>query len=226
MNKVQAASLLGLQGEIDSKAIQNAFRHRAKRVHPDIMGGSDDKLRHLIMARDNLMSELSHSVQPVIFVNHITTRECDSLTISLDQALFGGFWPEPYQTGQAPSFYLPKGLRNGDLITPEGFSHPYNIKISCDEHTSVIGDDIWMIIEVDQQTLFWGGEINIDTAHGPQSARIAKQTSSGSCLCFKELGLPKTDTREQGRLYIRLVAQWPKPIPAHERLQAFTKKWA
>lgn len=52
--KRRAEHLLGLSGEYDKQAVQDAFRQRAKEAHPDAGGGVGD-MQDLIEAKDYLL---------------------------------------------------------------------------------------------------------------------------------------------------------------------------
>ena len=51
-SRAEALIELGLSGAVHDEDIRKAFRLRLKQAHPDLNGGTDMRLRRLILARD------------------------------------------------------------------------------------------------------------------------------------------------------------------------------
>ena len=247
----EALSELGLSGSVHDEDIRNAFRQRLKQAHPDISGGTDARLRRLILARDLLMSgqnKTSETLEPVQSSPHtqITGLPSAQLTITLHQALFGGtvtidvpaleyaHISEPLvsltQT-KALRITLPPGLRTGENIRlacegATGRKIWLNITIAPESDSHVWGDDIWMTARLENRLFQRGGETIVDTPHGPQEIRIDRGMPPGASLCLYGKGLPATANKPAGNLYIRLEACPDVVRPADHVLNDFRLRWA
>ena len=246
-----ALSELGLSGSVHDEDIRNAFRQRLKQAHPDISGGTDARLRRLILARDLLMSgqnKASETLEAVQSSSHtqIAGHPSAPLTITLHQALVGGtatidvpaleyaHISEPLvsltQT-KTLRITLPPGLRTGENIrlACEGATcREILLHISIDHGTDghVWGDDIWMTARLESRLFQRGGATIVDTPHGPQQIRIDKGVPPGASLCLYGKGLPATANKPAGNLYIRLEACPNVVRPADHVLNDFRLRWA
>lgn len=240
MHISDAFALLGLTDKATAADIRTAFRHHAMAAHRH--GDGQDRLRQLIAAREILTKSVSNSPEDIVI-----SYETKILTLTPLQALQGGELtltvPMPLeliddrQSGQSLmhqqnlTLSLPAGLRHGEtaqlLAAQTGLArHSFTIEIPPQETLSVNGNDLWMSHTLDPSALRFGGLIDINTPHGLQSAQILRGTPSGACLCLKHKGLPATDTRPQGHLYIRLEAVAAPMRPASALLSDFQKRWA
>ncbi|MEM9963948.1 MAG: DnaJ C-terminal domain-containing protein [Asticcacaulis sp.] len=240
MHVSDAFALLGLTDKATAADIRTAFRHHAMAAHRH--GDGQDRLRQLIAAREILTNSVNSLPQDIVI-----SYETKILALTPLQALHGGELtlavPMPLeliddrQSGQSLmhqqnlTLSLPAGLRHGEtaqlLAAQTGLArHSFTIEIPPQDTLSVSGDDLWMNHRLDPSALRFGGLIDIDTPHGPQSVPILRGTPSGACLCLKHKGLPATDTRPQGHLYIRLEAVAAPMRPASDLLSDFQKRWA
>lgn len=240
MHVTDAFALLGLTEKATVADIRTAFRHHAMAAHRD--GDNQGRLRQLIAAREVLISSVSAPLEDTVI-----TYEIKILTLTPLQALHGGELtltvPLPLeliddrQSGQSLmhqqnlTLNLPAGLRHGEtaqlLAAQTGQArHSFRIEIAPQDTLRVSGDDLWMSHALDPITLRFGGDIDIETPHSPQSIHILRGTPAGACLCLKHKGLPATDTRPQGHLYIRLEAVSAPIRPAADLLSDFQKRWA
>ncbi|CAL4867912.1 Chaperone protein DnaJ [Asticcacaulis sp. MM231] len=251
LNRADALNELGLKDCALDEDIRSAFRQRLKQAHPDIHGGTDCRLRRLILARDLLMSEAKTISEPAdnainFHADNTLGDGATPLTITLAQALYGGT-----VTADVPalefshadelltsltqtktlSVTLPCGLRNGvKLCLPcEGAARHemyFEINIETDDHCRVWGDDIWMTATLDRRLLQYGGKTLIETPHGLQDIHLDRDVPHGASLCLKGKGLPATGTAPAGNLYIRLEAQPDVVRPVTHILSEFRQRWA
>lgn len=241
-----ATKLLGLIETKDIETVQSAFRTKAKAVHPDIDGGSDEALRKLILARDVLLEDLRRQALSLDrFMPSVVEPEL--LIIDLDRAIHGG---EMTHSSGAPQdtidietdskclvkrnslkIKLPKGLRNEDQLRvkanePDMPDHVFRIRIDGTDNCRAWGDDLWMTAYIDLPLFYYGGSTEIETPRGKQKIEIAPDTARGASLTIKGMGLPHTPTRQAGDLIIRLEARARALKPARELLSEFQRAWA
>jgi len=241
-----AAKLLELGDDHNLDSVQTAFRAKAKAVHPDLDGGSDEALRRLITARDVLLENLRR--QALSLDRFLPTAvEAELLTIDLDQAIHGGEINHIIGTnlGKAMSdgvskdlttrnslkIKLPKGLRNEDQLrvkshAPDMTDYVFRIRIDGTETCRAWGDDLWMTAHIDLPLFYYGGSTEIETPRGMQKIEIAPDTARGASLTIKGMGLPHTPTRQAGDLIIRLEARTRASKPASALLSEFQRAWA
>ena len=241
----EALSELGLSESARDEDIRLAFRRRLKDTHPDLHGGADTRLRRLILARDLLMSPLKKSTEMTEFIQP-SLSTATPLTITLHQAVFGGAITAEVPALEASHLnepltsliqtktlhvLLPCGLRNGE-----------NVRLSCDGAASdtllfqiniepetdfrVWGDDIWMTAIVENRLFRRGGKAVIDTPRGLQEINIDRSVPYGASLCLYGKGLPATENRPAGNLYVRLEAGPDRVRPADHVLNDFRQRWA
>lgn len=227
----EALNLLGLNGPSDEAAVRNAFRKRVLQASPALHDGSDQGLRRLIAARDLLLQSGPRTAQPCAQVDALP------LKLNLDQALHGGL-----VRIQAPALefgatnitslmqvmdvnlLLPKGLRDDvDVYVPslQGGRILCHTRIESEDHVRVWGDDIWMTAWLETQTLRFGGDVVIETPHGPQNLHLQHGIMDGSSLRLPGLGLPATASAPAGDLIVRLCARPVQTTPS-----AFRQRWA
>lgn len=248
--KSHAAALLelGLSETACDEDIRKAFRLRLKQAHPDLNGGADTRLRRLLLARDLLMSAQNNSLETSEFTHNISTINDGSipLAITLQQALFGGT-----AMAEVPALEfslinealtsltqtkilripLPCGLREGEKVRLPcegaiGREMLFHIHIEPESDCRIWGDDIWMTARIENRLFLRGGEVTLDTPHGPQDIRIAKDVPHGASLCLSGKGLPATKTAPAGNLYIRLESCPDAVRPVVHVLSEFRQRWA
>ncbi|MDV6332873.1 DnaJ C-terminal domain-containing protein [Asticcacaulis sp. 201] len=250
-DRSEALDVLGLPPHAHGEDIRIAFRQRLKQAHPDLTGGTDARLRRLILARDLLMSDDKNPVEVATSLREFqnTNAVHDGivpLSISLQQAIHGGQAAlevpafEMSHAGEALTsltqtkmlqISLPKGLRDGEKIrlTVKGGPRDdmfFRINIENDGAGRACGDDIWMTAAVDRHLLTYGGKAIVETPHGRQTLRIDCNVPEGASLCLRGRGLPATDTAAAGNLYIRLEARAESVRPVTQVLGEFRQRWA
>lgn len=247
--RAEALEELGLESTAHADTIRAAFRQRLKQAHPDLTGGSDARLRRLILARDLLIAPPRKSPQSTglyheFNIGNTLDSEACPLPISLHQALFGGSITvevpalefaaedEPLtsliQTKQL-RLNIPAGLRDDTTVSlacAAGISHLFRIRIETGRDCRVWGHDIWMTTRLESRIFRQGGQVLIDTPHAPRPIHIAPRTLSGASLNLKGLGLPATNTCPAGDLHVRLEACADAVRPAGHVLDDFRQRWA
>ncbi|MFT4076157.1 MAG: DnaJ C-terminal domain-containing protein [Asticcacaulis sp.] len=247
--RAEALEELGLESTAHAEAIRTAFRQRLKQAHPDLNGGTDARLRRLILARDLLTasprtsSQITEPSQEFNIGSALDSDACP-LPISLHQALFGGSvtvevpalefaaadeaLTSLIQTKQL-RLTVPAGLRDGTTISlacAAGINRLFRIRIQTDSDCRVWGHDIWMTARLENRIFRQGGQVLIDTPHAPHPIHIAPRSQSGASLCLKGLGLPATDMAPAGDLHVRLEACADAVRPAGHVLDDFRQRWA
>jgi len=244
MHRHDALALFDLPDQATVADIRTAFRLCAKTVHMTAGAEHEDRLRQLIAARDLLLKRMNRAAEESVITYEPAIQP---LHLTPSQALKGGeitvSVPLPLeliddrQAGQSLmhqqslTLTLPAGLRQGETVQLEAaqtgaIRHRFLIHLLAADGLRVIGDDLWMSHALEPTQLRFGGQVSIDTPHGPQPVHIVRGTEAGACLCLKGLGLPATDTQAQGNLYIRLEASAAPLRPAADLLTDFQKRWA
>ena len=244
-SQAEALNELGLSGPVHDEDIRLAFRRRLKEAHPDLIGGTDMRLRRLILARDLLMSSSKKTGETTELL-HSSLNTATPLSISLHQALFGGALTAEVPALEASHIneplisliqtktlhiLLPCGLRDGETVWLPCQGAAFNdmrfrIHIEPEHNCRVWGDDIWMTANLENRRLQRGGNVIIDTPHGPQTIKIDGGVPHGASLCLYGKGLPATDTAPAGNLHIRLEAGPDMVRPANHVLNDFRQRWA
>jgi len=249
--KAEALEELGLAGAAGDNDIRNAFRLRLKQAHPDLNGGTDARLRRLILARDLLISSRRNTPEETdsVEIFHTGNALGDGtvpLHISLGQAIHGGVAvtdvpalefsraDEPLTSltqTKTLQITLPAGLRDGEKVRLKcrgAVRDEMFFRISIDTHADcrVWGDDIWMTAQIAASLLHTGGQTSIDTPRGPRNIRVDRDVPSGASLCLHGHGLPATETATAGHLYVRLEAAPNTVRPSTRVLDAFRQRWA
>ncbi len=241
----EALEELGLHASAQDEDIRTAFRQRLKQAHPDLNGGTDMRLRRLILARDLLMSP-SKKTAETIELPQPSLKAAPRLTISLHQAIYGGALTVEVPALEASHISEPltsltqtktlhislrRGLRDGEVVRLrcKGAAIEdmcFCIHIEPESDCRVWGDDIWMTARLENRMLQRGGDVVIDTPHGPQEINIDRGIPHGASLCLYGKGLPTTDATLAGNLYIRLEAGPDVIRPANHVLNDFRQRWA
>lgn len=248
--RAEALETLGLADMAPEDTIHYAFRQRLKQVHPDLNGGNDARLRRLILARDLLISHDRISTKPLDLhqefnISRPLNDSASPLAVSLHQALFGGFvsidvpalefaeadeYPHSLIQSKKLHITLPPGLRDGATVSlacgAPGTRRLFRIHIETGNDCRVWGHDIWMTAGIESRFLRGGGQIIIDTPHGPRHINIDARTPSGASLRLHGLGLPAIDTAPAGDMHIRLEACADTVRPAGHVLTDFRQRWA
>jgi curved DNA-binding protein len=251
--QARAAALfeLGLMPGADDEAIRSAFRSRLKEAHPDLNGGTDASLRRIILARDLLMSENRKSAEKAQWLKDFSHSNYDGdgallLNISIRQAIYGGETEQLMPALEvSPAhealtsltqmktlrIFLPAGLRDGEKLRLriEGAARPeqlFRVHIVTENGVRVSGNDISMPAQLESRIYFNGGNVEIQTPHGPREVEVGRAVETGAQLCLSGLGLPATDVHPCGDLYVRLEACANPVRPWSEARAEFAKKWA
>ncbi len=240
---------LGLTPEADEDAIRDAFRARLKQSHPDVAGGSDTRVRRIILARDLLMSDSRKASTNAQWLRELAYSDIDAdgahlLNITLAQAIYGGEAVQDVHALEITAAHeelnsltdmktlritLPAGLREGDKLrlTTEGALRPeqlFRIHIVLENGARVSGDDIYITSKVEARFMCNGGLTVIDTPHGPREVAVAREQEQ--TLVLRGLGLPATDKRPCGDLHVHLEAGAPSQRAWSDAREEFRMKWA
>ncbi len=247
----EALNELGLHDAASDEDIRSAFRTRLKTAHPDLHGGTDTRLRRLILARDLLITERKKKPEVSDFAairsEYLSAAQSAVvLNITLDQALHGGEITKDLPALEVSAIHeeltslietrtihitLPKGLRDGEkaCLKVRGTAREesfFRIHIDMTIDCRVWGDDIWMTAEIEPHLMQTGGRALIDTPHGPQNIQIDKDIPRGASLCLTGKGLPATETCPAGNLYIRIEAVTENVRGGAQALTDFRSRWA
>lgn len=243
MNRTSALSVLGLSEPVSGHDVQAAFRRLAKRAHPDL-NGSEAPLRRLILARDLLMRQIRNGPDISEIIEELSDT-AEPLRLSPEVAVKGGpvvtDVPLPleliHDAGPGRSLMhrkslrmtLPPGLRDGERLRlkatrPGGTEYVFRIEIERRDELHVEGHDLCLSVPVDARRLRLGGQVRVETPHGPQTVDLSEAVDNR--LTLKGLGLPATPRYPAGDLHLRFEAYETPLRPASDLLAEFHRKWA
>lgn len=102
------------------------------------------------------------------------------------------------------------GGKNGDLFI--------TIRIAPDPSIERNGDDLTVKMNVDLYSAILGGQVTLNTFHGPKKVNIKPGADNGSTLRLKSLGMPKySSTTEFGDLFAKINLVLPKNLTEKEQ---------
>lgn len=227
---VKALEILGLDRKDLStpEKIKKNFRTRLKSLIAT--KATDDALRSLIWARDQLLSSVKQKASSLSFAQ--TSPISYDVFIDLKLCIDGGTfeWSMPDEHEEKIIFSIKKGTRQDEtLLTlfPKGqATQIFRARIDCQDHVRVFGDDIWMTAFVPDHIFNDGGMVKLETPIGPQTVELPPNTQIGSSLTLSGLGMPQTLLRQQGDLIVRLERDKSPEHSARELLSRFQSRWA
>ena len=102
-----------------------------------------------------------------------------------------------------------RGAVAGDLFV--------HIRVRPDARFEREGDDIRSSMSVPLLTALLGGEIDVETVHGPVTLAIPAGTQSGQVMRIKGKGVPTLNSRRSGDHYVKIDVDIPTKLSREER---------
>jgi curved DNA-binding protein len=236
----QASALLGVARDAPLDVVRAAFRLAAKAAHPD-RGGDPAEFRRVLDAYRLLSAKASAAgrgeppppkayPEPAAEPPAAKARPTQNpvLRISVAEAFLGATKTVRLADGRRGKVKLPPGMRSGD-IARFGPDEDQRIAVSIapEPGAEVRGDDLWLTIAVSEEFIKSGGRMEVTTPFGKRSLWISRSSASRGLFRAPGEGLPATETRPRGHLYLRLS---PDPAladtPAKSLLRRFAAAWA
>jgi curved DNA-binding protein len=234
----QARAVLGLEAEATAESIRAAFNRAVKTAHPD-RGGDPARFRQVLDAYRLLSAlvdpsparerrqrprtpgpawEPAQRAQPASGVVRITVAE----------AFLGADKDVRLPDGRQGRVKLKPGLRSGDVVRfGPGAEDRLTVSVTPQEGLEVRGDDLWMTTPVSAAFLREGGRLEVVTPLGRRALWISRSSAARGLFRTPGEGLPASDTRPRGCLYLRLVQdETLSDSPAKSLLRRFAAAWA
>ncbi len=230
----QARALLALAQDAAPDAVRAAFRRAAKAAHPD-RGGDPAEFRRVLEAYRLLSA--APSARPVRQPPPPAAAEPPAeprvrrkvpLRITVAEAFLGAAKTVRLADGRQGKVKLPPGLRSGDIARfgPKA-DQRIAVSITPEPGAEVRGDDLWLTVPVSEAFLKSGGRLEVTTPLGRRSLWISRSSASRGLFRAPGEGLPATEVRPRGHLYLRLNADAAlADSPAKSLLRRFTASWA
>lgn len=222
----QASAILAVAPDAAPDVVRAAFRRAAKAAHPD-RGGDPAEFRRVLDAYRLLSAKAPGAPQPARQPEPPQARPAPSpaLRISVAEAFLGAAKTVRLPDGREGKAKLPPGLRSGDFV---GFGpHSIAVSIAPEPGAEVLGDDLWLTVPVSEAFLKSGGRLEVSTPFGRRSLWISRSSAARGLFRAPGEGLPATDTRPRGHLYLRLNADAAlADTPAKSLLRRFAASWA
>lgn len=96
------------------------------------------------------------------------------------------------------------GAASGDLYV---FIHVHPHK-----HFQREGQTIYSLLEIPMTLAALGGEIEVETIHGPRTITVPHGTETGDTITLADAGVPHLRGKGQGDHVVRFVARTPKHL--------------
>jgi curved DNA-binding protein len=203
-------SILGLSPDASPDAVRAAFRAVAKSSHPDVTSDPSAQARFLEVQQayreitrgaasaDNERLPNSQSGNPRMA--RMTEIE---LPVSVWIAMRGGTVKGSCALGRA-SVRIPKGTRSGDRIVAKIGARDvaFVARLGDSDGFRPEGADVSMVLKVPAILARSGGQTRIDTPTGPLHVRLPQGTETGMRLKVDGHGLPGSNERPAGALYL------------------------
>jgi len=233
----QARALLAVAPDAAPDVVRAAFRRAAKAAHPD-RGGDPAEFRRvldayrLLSAAPSAMPTQTPPPQgrPADEPPPEPARATQGpvLRVTIAEAFLGAAKTVRLADGRQGKVKLPPGLRSGD-IARFGPKEEQRIAVSImpEPGVEVRGDDLWMTVPVSEAFLKSGGRLEVTTPLGRRSLWISRSSATRGLFRAPGEGLPATDTRPRGHLYLRLNADASlADSPARTLIRRFAASWA
>ncbi len=227
----QARALLRVASDAAPEAVRSAFRRAAKAAHPD-RGGDPAEFRRVLDAY-RLLSAKAPSASRSEPVAEPPPPQADKaqypvLRISVAEAFLGVTKTVRLAGGRQGKVKLPPGLRSGDIARfAAGGEERITVSIAPEPGVEVHGDDLWLTVPVNEAFLKAGGRLEVTTPFGRRSLWISRSSASRGLFRAPGEGLPATETRPRGHLYLRLQHDpGLADTPAKSLLRRFAASWA
>ena len=233
----QARALLRVASDAAPEAVRSAFRRAAKAAHPD-RGGDPAEFRRVLDAYRLLSARAPSPTRPTPRPQPAPAAEPPSpqagngldpvLRISVAEAFLGAAKTVRLPGGRQGKVKLPPGLRSGDIARfAAGGEERITISIAPEPGAEVHGDDLWLTVPVSEGFLKAGGRLEVTTPFGRRSLWISRSSASRGLFRAPGEGLPATETRPRGNLYLRLQHDPAlADTPAKSLLRRFAASWA
>jgi curved DNA-binding protein len=234
----QARALLAVAPDAAPDAVRAAFRRAAKAAHPD-RGGDPAEFRRVLDAY-RLLSAAPRA-RPIQRPPPEAPQSAAEpppepapraqdpvLRISVAEAFLGAAKTVRLADGRQGKVKLPPGLRSGDIARfgPKA-DQRIAVSIMPEPGAEVRGDDLWLTVPVSEAFLKSGGRLEVTTPLGRRSLWISRSSASRGLFRAPGEGLPATEVRPRGHLYLRLNADPAlADSPAKSLLRRFTASWA
>ncbi len=222
LDRKTALAVLGLTPGAEGEAVARAFRQAVKRAHPD-RGGDARRLQAIVEAYRLLQHE-TPAPAPLAQRPTLARPRMTEAVIDVRTALIGGAAEALTADGRRLSLRIEPGARIGQVVEAESERFELTIR---DEGVTVRGDDLWINHTVDAAVLADGGRLAVDTPWGRRCFWINRKTAARGLARLPGDGLPATENRRQGDLFIRLV---PRDVvvesPVRLLLRRFAAAWA
>jgi curved DNA-binding protein len=222
----RARELLGVPPQADQAQVREAYRAAVKRVHPDRPGGDADAFREVVAAYERL--RLPKTPDRIVFPPATAQPRPPQpivLEISPLLALTGGSIDHSLKGGRKLRITLPAGMRARETIQAGGVT--LTIFVRGERGVIVRGDDLWLTVEVESETLTRGGRIAVDTPLGRRIIWITQKAGERRLVRLPGQGLPARGDRRQGHMFLRLAPKTETAeSPARNLLRRFAAAWA
>lgn len=223
----QARALLAVAADAAPETVRAAFRRAAKAAHPD-RGGDPAEFRRVLDAYRVLSALPQSKAAAEPSPEPVRASPGPVLRISVAEAFLGAAKTVRLADGRQGKVKLPPGLRSGD-IARFGAKADQRIAVSImpEPGAEVRGDDLWMTAPVSEAFLKSGGRLEVTTPLGRRSLWISRSSASRGLFRAPGEGLPATETRPRGHLYLRLkVDPALADTPAKSLIRRFAASWA
>ena len=213
-DRTSAQHLLVLSEGFSPEDLQRAYRAAVKRVHPDRRGGNVQAFQTVVEAYEILRA--SGSSQPAMGAP-------SKVRITPTMALEGGEISVALSATASVQLPLPPGLREGDRI--ELGDRQVVVSIENKLNIMVRGDDVWMDVSVDLDTLPKIGRVGLETPLGRRVVWMTQHAHQRGLVKLTGQGLPARGLRQVGHLFLRLSAD-QVPSNARNLLAQVAANWA
>jgi curved DNA-binding protein len=197
--------ILGIPHNADPIEARRAFRAIAKSCHPDI--NPDPNAQAIFIEAEAAYREITGAVASSdrkLNTNTRLNREPEiDLPISIWTAAVGGQVKGSCPLGKA-SIKVPIGARQGDRILANigGKTIACVVRILETEGFRADGGDISTILRISNSQAKSGGHADIETPIGKLRIKLPKDTPDGARLRVEGKGIPATNGRKAGDLYL------------------------
>lgn len=225
----EACALLGLPGPAAGAELKRAFRAAAKASRPDQGGGDAERFRRVIEAY-RLLQTLETARAALAPPKPAAKRPV--LEITAAEAALGLARVVGLPDGRRMGLRLPPGLRAGETVRLAGQGEGgadllLTVEVRPEGPLRVVGDDLWLDVEIDASVLIHGGRVRIAAPSGERDVWVPRGLRPPARLRLKNQGLPPKGDRSGGHLFLTLKpARERRTDPAADRLNRFRSRWA